>query len=56
MQLTTSRTFTITLSEEEAEEIARFLVNHLDGMICCIPDHVIKLSNVLNTELTVEVS
>jgi hypothetical protein len=55
MQLTTSRTFTITLSEEEAEEIARFLVNHLDGMIC-IHDHVIKLSNVLNTELTVEVS
>jgi hypothetical protein len=55
MQLTTSRTFTITLSEEEAEEIARFLEKHVDGMIC-IPDHVIKLSNVLNTELTVEVS
>lgn len=50
MNLTTQRTFTLTLTENEASVIAQFLDDVCADKII-VPDTVKKLHNSLNTEL-----
>lgn len=50
MNLTTQRTFNLTLTENEASLIAQFLDDVCVDKII-VPDVVMKLHNSLNTEL-----
>jgi len=50
MNLTAQRTFTLTLTENEASIITQFLDDVCVDKII-VPDYVKKLHNILNTEL-----